>query len=100
AALSEQEWGGRVGAGCTALVEDPPGLVGERREDPLVDLPDRRSVVARFERRELAVGERLERRREREAGREGLVEGAEDVVCDLWPDHREQRRRGHRKPEA
>ena len=56
-----------------ALVEKVRALVSERLEDPLVELVDARTVVARSSVGELTRSERLERRREREPVGEGVV---------------------------
>ena len=82
-----------------AVLEDVPRLVGERLEDLHVDLVDARAVVARLERGELALRERAQRRREREALRERVVERLEHVVRDARADHREQRGGRHRDAE-
>ena len=65
-----------------------------------MDLVDARAVAARLENRKLAVGQRLQDGRAREAVGPRLVERQEDVVRDTRADHREERRRGHRQAEA
>ena len=79
-----------------SLVENVARLVGERVEERRVELVDRLARVARDDDVHLSVREVLERRREREAIGECVVQRVEDVVRDPRADHREQRRRRHR----
>src|SRR6478735_4026788 len=83
-----------------AFVEDAARLVREGVEDLPVDLGDARAVVAFLEDGQVAVGERLERRRQWEAIAECSVERVEDMVRDPWADHGEKGGGRHRDAEA
>ena len=73
-------------------------LVGERLEHRLVELVDGPRCVLDDDRL-AALGEALERRREREAVGPGVVERVAHVVRDLRADELEEHRRRHRQAE-